>query len=563
MNFRFYFKYFFFLFDIDFLENSQNSLTTRSQRNAKSQNNKQESTTPKTNLNQRSANKSAPTTTASTMSTARTQRTSLNNSTNRLNNLEMKLDESKLISQQNSQGNNEQTNKNDKKNEEMALFMNKIPHPPQSTRPNNSARKIRLTSAVKSNSNNSNNNTNGNTLKEIPLIESSSIKPNANEQSNQSNAASNRYIFENNKSNNFIGLNLNSADTSKLNDSGLSSNISNKTNMQNISYSNNLLNESINDILQAFKQQNHIISSNSNLSKASSGIGKTNSELCLDDSSKTIVYSFSSKPKPVIINDEKQSEKQTLFEQNNRTSSISSIPFKAYDHRKYAANFSNNVVNTNYSNTNSITQGKQKQEKFVESAYSNKKELLNDGSLLLDSLNQDINTNENLMNGNYKNDINNKESLIDVTDSFEIRMLQDLKAEMDSETSDLKLNDKHILKGSKEVSDEFRKNSSSPVEHNFLKPYEESKFYLNPKSPDAEYIEAIKREASGIQSPFSDRTTSEKYNFEVATSSIEDTASISRKNIKGFVFQVDSYSLFGHYIIFLFNQLMPTTIMKK
>ena len=149
----------------------------------------------------------------------------------------MKQDESKLNSHQNDQlnNNNDHANKTDKKNEDSGLFMNKIPHPPQSTRPNNSARKIRLTSAVKSNSNNVNNITNGNLLKETHLIESPSNKSNSNEHSNQSNV--NRYIFDNNKSNHFIGFNLNSADASnsKLNDSGLSSNMSNKTNMQNMS----------------------------------------------------------------------------------------------------------------------------------------------------------------------------------------------------------------------------------------------------------------------------------------------------------------------------------------
>ncbi len=77
---------------------------------------------------------------------------------------------------------------------------------------------------------------------------------------------------------------------------------------------------------------------------------------------------------------------------------------------------------------------------------------------------------------------------------------------------------------------------------NLLKP-EKEKSNLNPKSPDAEYFENIRLEANGIHSPMSDdnNPTSEKYNFDAITSSIDETTtSISKKTVSFRFFFVES-----------------------
>lgn len=163
----------------------------------------------------------------------------------------------------------------------------------------------------------------------------------------------------------------------------------------------------------------------------------------LDDSANTIVYSFASKPKPV------------------QQASNGSVSAKAYDFRKYTST----------------------------STLSSKLPILKDSLNPVES--------KELTGDNLNNNL---------MDSFEARMLQDMKAEMESNNNN------------------NNSNSTQKVSNENLD---------LKKSPDLDYIEKFK-ETSGLQSPMSDdnQTTSEKYNFDVMTSSIDDTTtSLSKRAV--------------------------------
>ena len=186
-------------------------------------------------------------------------------------------------------------------------------------------------------------------------------------------------------------------------------------------------------------------------------------------------------------------------------------------------------------------------------------------SFLKDSLNPLPNneSNQNLkyfsLNNFENNNLGENQSFYnDLMDSFEAQMLQHMKAEMesDSKTSsktktsainssnsnnngNSKANSVHKnnskksfanpLLPSKQETDAYKKISNTPenIKQTLIK---------NQRSPDADYVEVMQREASGIQSPLSDDynpTTSEKYNFDAMTSSIEDTTtSLSKKTVR-------------------------------
>lgn len=339
---------------------------------------------------------------------------------------------------------------------------NKIPHPPpQSTRPtNSSARKLRLSSAVKSNKPASS--------KQIKLINYCG------------ESSSNEEDIHNNSSKTLIEY----------------SPFKNKIPKNNTSTSSGIGSESLSDLVQAMKlksvpkktRQMQLISNQSN-----------------EDSSKnsSSVYSFSSRPKPAGLNQ----RKDPLNDSNNSN--------KVYDFRKYSANniksIQNNSISFNETNNSNVLQNitqpfknstnKQYQTESIEL----KANVVTQSNQLFDS----IDNKKTIIT--YDNNYNHNEPCNEVLDSFEAKMLRDMKAEMESNTK---------------IKEEPTKKQQ------FLKP---ESFNVNPKSPDAEYFEIIQHEASGFQSPFSDdnnQTTSEKYNFDAITSSIDDTTtSLSKKTV--------------------------------
>ena len=158
----------------------------------------------------------------------------------------------------------------------------------------------------------------------------------------------------------------------------------------------------------------------------------------------------------------------------------------------------------------------------------------------------------------------------DLMDSFEAQMLQDMKAEMesDSKTSSKAktststshatnsnarsaMAPNHIANKksvqntvSTEQRTQSRTDSARLVDTKSHANEAPSLMKVNQKSPDVDYVEAMQREASGIQSPLSDdyNQTSEKYNFDAMTSSIEDTTtSLSKKTVKQCFFVVASF----------------------
>lgn len=342
----------------------------------------------------------------------------------------------------------------------LQLQTNKIPHPPpQSTRPTSgSARKIRLPSSIKNSVNIQDSKPNN-----IGLLAQTNFRESTNDDDNDQKQPYNK---------------------------------------SNYSNDSNILNESINDLIQVLKSNQN---NNSNLSKTTIlASNTTNGKLSeipnLDDSGNTTVYSFSSKPKPV-----------TLFNSNNNnisqndSSNISTSSTKNYDYRKYASSHqplqSNSSIHLSASNkTNSLHQ--------------------NILSFVKDSLNENEN---NFYNTETKLTGDQQVHYENLMDSFEARMLQEMKAEMESSKSKNNSNNTVATKSSSSSSAVSVKNN--PRSKN--QPYQ--------KSPDVDYIERMQREVSGLQSPFSDdnnHTTSEKYNFDAVTSSIEDTTtSLSKRAI--------------------------------
>lgn len=205
-----------------------------------------------------------------------------------------------------------------------------------------------------------------------------------------------------------------------------------------------------------------------------------------------VVYSFSSKPKPVSsskdnhhhhhhhhhnhhqISPNRKSTSQASSKQHiSATNSVT----QAYDHRKY-------------------TQSTSQQQ-----------------STLITSVNEN-NNNNNINNG------------FDLMDSFEARMLQEMKAEMEAEKQqNIKLFDAHAKLNS------FGTSLGSP-------PAMGPSANNDNRTIDAGMEEPLQRESSGVHTPLSDdghmdnHTTSEKFNFDAVTSSIEDTTtSISKKAV--------------------------------
>ncbi|RNA36566.1 hypothetical protein BpHYR1_036434 [Brachionus plicatilis] len=215
--------------------------------------------------------------------------------------------------------------------------------------------------------------------------------------------------------------------------------------------SNNILNESINDLIKVLKSNSNVkdpINSQTSLPSSENFSEITN----LDDSGNTIIYSFSSKPKPVSFDSNHlPSITQKSRKKTNNIKTHNSSKNSSYDFQKYSNNLS-------------LTNG------FLK---------------------------------NCKNhDLFDKKSLID---SFEAQMLQEMRAEMENS------------------------NKNSDILQ--IELHENEDYSKIIKSPDIEYFEAFQRGLSDLSNPLEEIQTSEKYNFDVLTSSIEETStSYSKKN---------------------------------
>lgn len=146
----------------------------------------------------------------------------------------------------------------------------------------------------------------------------------------------------------------------------------------------------------------------------------------------------------------------------------------------------------------------------------------------------------------------------DLMDSFEARMLQEMKAEMEAEkqltnqrgsdarkngsttttTSGVGSHSSHTTTASsKSKKKTTKENSINPEEQNMTE--NDHRLLVDANGGDVVDAEGnspdmARRGSSGMQSPWSDdqQTTSEKYNFDAMTSSIEDTTtSISKKAV--------------------------------
>lgn len=415
---------------------------------------------------------------------------------------------------------------------DMSIQSTKIPHPPpQSTRPSNSsARKLRLTSVVKSN--------NPNSSKQPTNVNTNSIKLNL--PSTAGDISSNEEDIQNNSSKTLIDY---SPFKNKAKLTSTTNTTANSSSTSGIGGS-----ESMSELVQALKLKNsgkksrqmQLMSNNNDESAttASSGISTTRQS--------SSVYSFSSRPKPAGINQRKDTFNDPLNASSNG---------KIYDFRKYSANIKpiqKNEPQTNLlqSTDNFALSSKRKLTQPFKNTTNNQSN--NDASDILKPLNVNTNTisikknisNEffdsidnkqsinivptsdnttNLINTdinvNLTQNLNVNEAYNEVIDSFEAQMLRDMKAEMDEP----KL-------GEKKENTNHKKDINSNHTNN-------RKISLTSKSPDAEYFEIIQQDsACGFHSPFSDdnnHTTSEKYNFDAITSSIDETStSLSKKTVK-------------------------------
>lgn len=273
------------------------------------------------------------------------------------------------------------------------------------------------------------------------------------------------------------------------------------------------LDDSINDIIQVLKANGNQSSDNNKHLINDHPVNKSNfNEITnLDDSSRTIVYTFSSKPKPVISAPAVNVQSSPKTAENGTKSNQSK---GEYDHRKY--------LNKPQANTNALLS---KPASFSPTLISSGK----NGAI------------KNLINGGGPiSDLNNN----DVMDSFEARMLQDMKAEMDADRDPVGRAGNSNTGSKKSGSDGGSSNQTSSGGSNAHKTKStgsnlsqgtDARLDCLVSSPDlaAAHIEELQRESSGLQSPLSDdRTTSEKYNFDVMTSSIDDTTtSISKKTV--------------------------------
>lgn len=429
-----------------------------------------------------------------------------------------------------SGANSKSSNNNNNLN---VLTTNKIPHPPPQTKPTtSSARKIRLSSAVKANN-----------LLEQQQQQQQNVQSNINNNKlkatytanklNTGEISSNEEDIHNNSSKTLLDFNINSKQT----DSPPS---------KNLNYSNtNYLNDSFgnaNDLNQSFKtkEDNQQPISSNKLNDQSNTSYLKNTDMDLDGSSNSIVYSFSSRPKPVSVTNKEINTSintNTTFTNNINNNNNTN---KSYDYRKYTSSINKLPIQSNSS---------------LLIAHLNKLETSNQ---FKDSLN--ISESDNLDQA-PKNIIETNQNQLnyDVIDSFEARMLEDMKAEMDSNhnSNSSKKNSngsknqvsKSKLVEAKNMNGVESPSSKSPdkEKHKQLTNLiNEHNYKLNQRSPDAEFIESLQREASGIQSPMSDDnyTTSEKYNFEAITSSIDDTTtSFSRRpsNMKTALDEINIY----------------------
>ena len=153
----------------------------------------------------------------------------------------------------------------------------------------------------------------------------------------------------------------------------------------------------------------------------------------------------------------------------------------------------------------------------------------------------------------------------DLMDSFEARMLQEMKAEMEAEkqltnqrgsdarkngsttttTSGVGSHSSHTTTASSKSKKKTKENSINHEEQNMKE--NDNGLLVDANGGDVVDTEGnspdmARRGSSGMQSPWSDdqQTTSEKYNFDAMTSSIEDTTtSISKK------------AVLNHFIIYI------------
>lgn len=446
---------------------------------------------------------------------------------------------------------NKNTNNNNSNKLENILQTNtKIPHPPATRPANTSARKIRLSSAVKSsNLQEANNQAANNTNNSKPNAFNPSVYAGGGDSSNEEDIHNNssKTLFEFNALNNAYPL----SSTAKFGDA---SSVSSKPNFSSNNESSGF-NESMSDVLQIIKSNPPPPSNNANnlnyinkplqpIQPSSSKNNINSSETNLDDSSNTIVYSFSSKPKPVSVTNKDNQLNSTLNTNTNKT----------YDYRKYLSSGISSAASSAQNNTS--------KHELNENNLSYMKDSLNNNTNPLRKSNKFENS--SLVGASGATAGDNHLVYNDLIDSFEARMLQEMKAEMDSDNKPAnnvnspsfntngKINKKtasnngigskpavsspladHIGKFKNEVKNE--RNTYFDTRGKLNPNVNEFANKINQKSPDADYIAAIQREASGLQSPLSDdynHTTSEKYNFDAMTSSIEDTTtSLSKKTV--------------------------------
>jgi len=370
----------------------------------------------------------------------------------------------------------------------LIIQSNKIPHPPpQSTRPTStSARKLRLSSAVKNN--------------QQAKLASQQQADSSNEEDmqNSSKTLIEYSPFKNNPNKNATNV--------KTRDKNIESEF-NIQQQQQSKASNHLgaslsLNEDIVDLIQALKSEQEK-PKRPPLSQKSNNLKQVNSncDLTSDNNNNNVNYSFSSRPKAApFLNASSQLEK-------------SPNSSKVYDYRRYTSpsgkHSSEIAAKSNALNENL----KPSLEKKHESAEVIRVPWSND-TFVMDSLNVSRNTNVAYQQ-------QQQQPVFEVMDSFEANMLLELKAEMEANTSN-----------------RTSKNSSKKGSGSHLRNQNDSGMGTDSNATAKDNNEdgqMLARDNSGIQSPLSDdynQTTSEKYNFDAITSSIDETtASVSKKTV--------------------------------
>jgi hypothetical protein len=307
----------------------------------------------------------------------------------------------------------------------------------------------------------------------------------------------------------------------------------------NIFVTSSNMNENVSNIIEALKSDSQIKSVNNTnkkneekrppLAQQNTNMNnKKNMDILLDDSNKNNVYSFSSRPKPV--------NKVAINLNNTKSpSSMQTNSSKAYDYRKYIAN---TTIDTKDANLNA---------KLTPELFNVSKTVTINESVLTDSLN----------NTDLPDAKNQSIVYDDVMDSFEANMLRELKAEMESNStqstnsknSSKKRSDSpHICNNNKFINIE---NAAEKIQQNTNT---KNEFNFNKTTLD-DGETAQRGTSSGMQTPLSDdynHTTSEKYNFDAITSSIDETTtSISKKTVKILLFTNNYFLLITLILIFL------------